>query len=149
MVTVRIIHDGTKGIDLNRFIKVRDACNFPLAPDIKAVLRLQSARGLPYFGLVVDVSGAHRLIAVREEDWPLQACQLEEGGDVYVFKVGTFGVSSAAYWWGRLAAAIQRAGLAVVSAFWPSWALLFADDWGLSAEGRRIPRRSWGSSGGW
>ena len=45
LVTVRIIHDGTTGVDLNRYIKGLDACNFPLAPDIKAVTRLQSARG--------------------------------------------------------------------------------------------------------
>ena len=69
-VTVSRIHDGTTGIDLNRFIKVVDACSFPLAPDIKAVVRIQSARGVPLFGLVVDVPDAHRLVAVREEDWP-------------------------------------------------------------------------------
>ena len=55
-------------------------------------------------------------------------------GDVFVNTVGTFGVSSAAYWWGRLAAAVHRTGLAVVSALWPLWALLFADDWNLMAE---------------
>ena len=47
--------------------------------------------------------------------------------------VGTFGISSAAYWWGRLAAAIHRAGLAAVSARWALWALPFADDWLLAS----------------
>ena len=139
-VTVRIIRDGTTGIDLNRFIKVVDACNFPLAPDIKAVMRIQSSRGITYFGLVVDISGPHRLVAVREEDWPLQACQLEEGGDVYINKVGTFGVSSAADWWGRLAAAVQRAGLAVVSALWPFMGVVAHRRLGLVGQGEHPPQ---------
>ena len=37
-VTVRVIHDGTNGVDVNRFIKVQDAALMPLADDVKAVL---------------------------------------------------------------------------------------------------------------
>ena len=36
---------------------------------------------------------------------------------------------------GRLAAAIQRAGLKIVSAVWALWAMLFADDYDLTGEG--------------
>ena len=69
--------------------------------------------------------GAHRIVMIRPEDWPLVACQLEPGGDVYLNMVGTFGVSSASYWWSRLVAAAHRLGLLVVSSEWPLWALLF------------------------
>ena len=124
-----------KGVGVNRFIKVLDGAVFPLAPDVKAALRHQSTRGKPFWGLTVDVKGAHRLVAIRRRDWPLIACQIREGGDVYINKVGTFGVSSASYWWGRLAAAIQRAGLKIVSAAWALWAMLFADDCDLTGEG--------------
>ena len=115
-VTVRVLHDGTTGVDTNRYVQVRDACLYPLVPGIKMAMRYQSASGKRFGVLLVDVSGAHRTVAVREEDWPLQACQLEPGGDVFVNCVSTFGISSAAYWWGRLAAAIHRAGLTVVTA---------------------------------
>ena len=79
-ITVRVLHDGTTGVDTNKYILVRDACLYPLAPDIKMVMRYQSSSGKRYWALLVDVSGAHRTVQVREEDWPLQACQLEPGG---------------------------------------------------------------------
>ena len=132
-VTVRVLHVGTTGVNANRFIQVRDACIYPLAPDITMVMRCQSASGKRFWALLVVVSGAHRTVAVREEDWPLQACRLEPGGDVFVNCVGAFGISSAAYWRGRLAAALHRAGLTVVTARWALWAVLFADDWMLAA----------------
>jgi hypothetical protein len=51
------------------------------------------------------VSKAHRRIKVRKEDWGYQACQLEPG-KIWVNKVGTYGMGSAAYYWGRFAAAV-------------------------------------------
>ena len=54
---------------------------------------------------------------------------------MFINRVGTFGMSSASYWWGRLAAAIQRAGLQVVSRAWLLWVMLYADDHDLTAEG--------------
>ena len=60
----------------------------------------------------------------------------DQGGrDAFINKVGTFGVSSASYWWGRHAAAIQRAGLKIVSAAWALWVLPVADDYDLTGEG--------------
>ena len=106
-----------------------------MAADMKATLRQQSERKRPYWGLTADIKGAHQLVAVRPEDWPLIACQLEAGGDVFLNKVGAFGGSSVFYWWSRLVAAAHRTGLLVVYPEWPLWALLFADDLELSAEG--------------
>ena len=135
-VEVRVLHDGTNGIDLNRFIKVRDGGMFPVACDLKAVLRKQAASGIPHFGGSVDVKEAHRVVRIRRCDWPCIACQVHPGGKVYVNMVGTYGVASAAYWWGRLAAALQRVNLLVLGQEWPLWALLFADDWNLIAMGK-------------
>ena len=133
-VEVRIIHDGTNGVDVNRYIKVQDGGCSPTAADIKRVLQEQRASGAPHFGLTLDVKEAHRMVAVRPEDWPLQACQVRRGGVVYLNTRGTYGVSSAAYWWGRLAAALHRLILAILGQRGP-WAKLFADDWDLSAGG--------------
>ena len=103
-------------------------------------MRTQASRGRPHFGLTVDVRGAHRTIVIRLEDWPLLACQLTPGGDVFVNRVGTFGISSASYWWGRLAEAIQRAELQVVSRAWLLCVVLYADDHDLTAEGSTYQR---------
>ena len=67
-VEVRVINDGTHGVDVNRFICVLDGGLNPIASDIKAALRVQSARGTPHFGLTVDVKGTHRLVVIRPED---------------------------------------------------------------------------------
>ena len=140
LLEVRILLDGTNGVNVNRYIKVRDGSFFPLSADARAAMRRQKKTGRPHWGTTVDVKGAHRLIMIRDEDWPYVACQLEEGGDVFINVVGTFGISSAAYWWSRLAAAIHRAGLHIVTSGLPLWVLLFADDWDLTAGGPTYAR---------
>ena len=52
---VRVIHDGTHGVDVNRYIKVRDGSMFPTAADLKDCLRTQAETGLPHLGLTLDV----------------------------------------------------------------------------------------------
>ena len=42
---------------------------------------------------------------MHESDWGFQACRLEPGR-VWLNKVGTYGMASAAYFWARAAAAI-------------------------------------------
>ena len=140
VVEVRVLHDGTHGVDTNRYILVLYGGISPTAQDLKRVLRHQASRNVPHFGLTVDVEGAHRIIVVRPEDWPLQACQVHPGGVVYLNRRGTFGIASAAYWWGRLAAALQRSALTVLGPDWPIWALLYADDFDLTAEGTTFAR---------
>ena len=89
-----------------------------------------------HLGLTWDFEGAHCIVLVAEEDWGLQACTEENLGEegpkeeteVIVNTVGTFGVSSAGYWWGRLGAAITRAGHYVLGHELATWILLFADD---------------------
>ena len=79
--------------------------------------------------MVIDVKGAHRLIPIAEQDWPLQACRLEEGGEIYVFTVGTFGIASAAYWWSRAGSAVSRLVQYIISNRAATHLLLTADDY--------------------
>ena len=48
LVDVRVLHDGTNGVSVNRFIRVRDGGISPTAADMKAALRRQSGRKRPY-----------------------------------------------------------------------------------------------------
>ena len=75
-----------------------------------------------------DVSKAHRRVKVRREDWGWQACRLEPGR-VWLNCVGTYGISSAGYWWARLSGAILvRLFYYILSSSGGQEALLFADD---------------------
>jgi len=134
-VVIRLLYDGTHGVPVNARIKVRDQERFPAAPDLKRQLREQAASGLPTLGLAVDVKDAHRCIAVAPEDWHLQAAQVVPGAPVYLFKRGTFGVASASYWWGRLAAAVGRLLHYTIGEAIPLWVMLLADDFKLEVTG--------------
>ena len=131
-VKVRVVHYGSNEVEVNHHIKVCDAGLFPLSTDLKTCLRTQSATGQKHTGLTADVEGAHRIIAIRPKDWPLQACQVKPKGDVYLNRRGTFGISSASYWWGKLAAGTQRGALLILGPELPLWLLLYADDYNLT-----------------
>jgi len=133
-IVIRLLFDGTHGVHVNTRIKVLDQERFPGAPDLKRQLREQAAVGMPTLGLTVDAKDAHRCVAVFPGDWHYQAAQAYEGGPVYLFKRGTFGVASASYWWGRLAAAIGRLIHAVVGKI-PFWLMLLADDFKFEVAG--------------
>ncbi len=75
-------------------------------------------------------------MAVHPDDWPLQACQVVSGGEVYLNKRGTYGIASAAYWRGRLGAALHGGLVYGWSNEVNAFALLFADDWWITASGR-------------
>ena len=56
------------------------------------------------FALTADVAEAHRQIPIHPRDWHLLGWQIEFECDVYINKVGTFGVASASCFWSRAAA---------------------------------------------
>jgi len=126
---VRVLFDGTRGIPLNTHIRVRDQEIPPGPLDLKRVLRAQGEAGAPAFGLVADVSEAHRAIAIVPEDWHRLGCRARSGGPLYFHHRGTFGVSSASYWWGRVASAFLRLGHYVVRHSAVLWAAVLADDY--------------------
>lgn len=140
---VRLIHDGTYSVGVNQRIRVRDRLRFPLIEDAAAILRevkkeAEACRGLIRFSLLYDVSRAHKLVPVREEDWGLLAFKLpgDSGEDIYFHTRGTFGIGSAAYWWQRLASTVVRSAHRLGGDLLALWHLLFADDGWLTATGK-------------
>ncbi|CAK0791829.1 unnamed protein product [Prorocentrum cordatum] len=96
--SLRLLFDGTHGVQINERIKVRDAIELPKPRGINRVLRAARDSGLPGFLVTVDVKEARELVLVREEDWPLLGCRAKENGWVHLRTVGAFGISSVAYW---------------------------------------------------
>ncbi len=125
--SIRMVLDGTHGVNLNTQIRVRDQDRCPTAADIRRVQRAQ-ARSTPGVGLAVDIKSAHRLPAVDPRDWHLQGCRARRGGDIFVFTVGVFGMSSIAYWWARLGGAMLRLLNLMTDPDDELWLLLMADD---------------------
>lgn len=126
---VRLIHDGTYSVDVNRRIRVRDRMRFPLIDDAAAVLRQvqeekEQGRGVVRLSALYDIARAHKLVPVREDDWGLQAFRLpgETTGDIYVHTRGTFGIASAAYWFGRvIGVAVRSCHIGLWVGIWGSY----------------------------
>lgn len=133
---VRVTHDGSFSVDVNRRIRVRDRMRFPMIDDAAAILmqveeEVAANKGLVRFSLIYDVSRAHKLVPVCRRDWGLQAFRLpgnKAPGKVFLHTRGTFGISSAAYWWQRLAAVVVRTAHRLAGRELGSLHLLFADD---------------------
>eukprot|EP00438_Fugacium_kawagutii_P025749 Skav221045 [mRNA] locus=scaffold1448:254439:257677:+ [translate_table: standard] len=150
---VRLIHDGSYSVDVNRRIRVKDKMRFPLVDDAASVLAsvedsIAVEEDKIRFSMVYDIAKAHRLIPVREEDWGLQAFRLpgldgtgEKEEDIYCHTCGTFGVASAAYWWGRCAASLIRVAHGLAGVPLGLWHLLFADDGWMVATGKWFWRK--------
>ena len=135
---VRTIHDGTV-VQVNRWIRM----NTPerqLMPTVadgqRAIAILEEDTGERITQLRGDASKAHRRTKVLRKDWKYMAAKI--GGKHYINKVGTYGVASAQYYWGRLAAAVMR----ILYSMYPQvpWLLVFVDDFEflLYQEGARL-----------
>ena len=139
-------------MDVNRRIKVRDRLRFPLIDDAAAILveaeRMSHWKDGPQrMSMVYDISRAHKLIPIRRRDWGLQAFRLpgqcgdRAGRKIYLHTRGTFGIASAAYWWGRVAAGVVRAVHKLSDANLGVLHLLFADDGWVVATGKYFWRK--------
>jgi hypothetical protein len=125
---IRVVHDGSHKVHVNHRIRVRDQIRCPGAGELRALIQERVSRGVKSFAILGDVSKAHRRIKVREPDWGFQACQLDPGR-VWLNTVCTYGMSPAAYWWGRFAAAaLVRLGHYVAGAKSALELLLYVDD---------------------
>jgi hypothetical protein len=146
---VRIVHDGSYSVDINHRIKVRDRMRFPMVDDAGGVLlqvekEVEEAQGAMRCSLLYDISRAHKLLPVDEQDWGLQGFRLPAGkqeGTVFLHTRGTFGVASAAYHWQRLAACLVRLVHRLGGFDLGLLHLLFADDGWLTALGPYFWRR--------
>ena len=132
----RLIHDGTHLILVNNRIRPRELVSSPIIQDIATEMSEIQDTVSSHIALVWDFKSAHRIVAVNKADWGLQACSLEIGsktapevtGEVLLNTVGTFGISSAGYWWGRIAAAILRGIHYIAGPSRKACILLYADD---------------------
>ena len=107
--SVRPLHDGTHFVQVNNHIKFQDQLQYPGPHDAAALLRETCETRDSYFVLGADISAAHRLVKVRKSDWHLLCCKARsESATTWVNCVGTFGISSAAYWWTRLFGCVGR-----------------------------------------
>ncbi len=127
VTNVRLVLDGTHGVVVNRAIRQRDQDRCPVACDVRRVQREQ-ALSRRAVGLALDVREAHRLPRIHPDDWKHQGCRSSLSPDLFIFTVGCFGVSSAAYWWARLGGALIRAVHLLSLPSDELWILLMADD---------------------
>ena len=126
---VRVVHDGTHGIQVNNKISQPNRMEFPQFDDLQAALgAFREAAPLKKLLVAFDIKAAHRLIPVQEQDWGLQAFRLDKEEEIYVNRVGTFGITTASFWWGRAAATLFRTYRRVLPRDSLVYLLLFADD---------------------
>eukprot|EP00434_Breviolum_minutum_P020185 symbB.v1.2.017800.t1/scaffold1394.1/size200789/23 len=133
---VRVVHDATHGLQVNVKVDQPNKMEYPQFDDLQAMMgAFQQHQPGRRMLMAFDIKAAHRLVPIQPEDWGLQACKLEEEGNVWCNTRGTFGVTTASFWWGRVASTTFR----VLHRLWPEGALcyllLFADDGLLMAGG--------------
>ena len=138
---VRVVHDATHGVEVNHQIRLCNRMRFPLFDDLEAVMGQFIQEAEPNrLAMCYDFKGAHRLVPIHPDDWGLQAFRLGDEEEVYLNCVGTFGVASAAFWWSRLAATLQRTMWKFLDFKEVLYGLLYADDGLFLAAGPRYKR---------
>ena len=132
---VRPLHDATHGIGLNNKIRVLDKLEVPGPDELLEVTALGRESREAVFAISADISQAHRRVKVRRADWPKLACRSTSGSrTIWLNRVGTFGVSSAAFWWARLFSLVGRWVLRTMLTLW-NLQLLYVDDLHLLTAG--------------
>jgi len=136
----RIIHDGSNKVRVNHRIKSLDKIRMPGPKEKFALLKsLEDHRDIA-IAVLGDVSKAHRRFKHCVEELGYLACQISEDDPfIFINKVGTFGISSAAYWWGRIFGAAGRATYYLLGPHWIVEMLAYADDLevlGIGCQGR-------------
>ena len=125
---VRPLHDATHSVMVNHAITYQDQLQCPGPAEVATVVReAVESREAP-FCVSADIRAAHRLVKIREADWPYICCRSDSNSEtVWINKTGTFGVSSAPYWWAKLFAAVGRfVGHVLQSAVF--WHMVYVDD---------------------
>ena len=107
--SVRPLHDGTHGVQVNNHIHLVNQLAVPGPAEMAFSVRQSSAMQEVPLAATADVSAAHRLVLHRKQDWALMACRAEQNSKtIWINKVGTFGLSAASFWWSRLYGIIGR-----------------------------------------
>ena len=106
---VRPLHDATHSVKVNNSIVYQDRIQCPGPAEVATVVRETAEMKEAPFVVSADIKAAHRLVKVCRKDWGLLACRSDSSSTtVWLNTVGTFGVSSAPYWWCRLFACVGR-----------------------------------------
>eukprot|EP00971_Amphidinium_carterae_P350444 6491545-Amphidinium_carterae.1 len=95
----------------------------PGVADLRHALALEHACGHTITATKMDISAAHRRIRIQRSDWKYMVATCNNA--FYVNQVGTFGVASAQYQWGRLAALLNRLCYHLTNG---SYNLVYVDD---------------------
>ena len=141
--SVRPIHDGTHFVQVNNGIVFTDKLDYPGPPDVAGTVRLAKATKEAVFTISADIKAAHRLTKVREKDWRLLVCKADSDSKVcWVNRVGTFGVSSAPYWWTRLFGLVGRLVSRLLLRRW-IYQLVYVDDLHAVAVGEQKFETLW------
>lgn len=129
---IRVLHDGTNDVRINNRIRCRDKLRMPGIPEKHVQYRERRAKSQIALSLLLDFSKAHRRVKIKEEEQGFLACRLDNAS-TWLNKVGTFGISSAAFWWSRLAGGLVRALHGLLGPRWALEILLYADDIEITA----------------
>ena len=126
--TIRPLHDGTHGINLNNKIRILDRLEVPGPEEVIELVAMAAESKESAFCLSADIAQAHRCVLIRRADWARLSCRSSaESRTLWLNCVGTFGVSSAAYWWTRLFGCVGRWVLRILGRRW-SMQLAYVDD---------------------
>ena len=107
--SVRPIHDGTHGVLVNNGIRLLNHVSVPGPAEMAFAVRQAGAQRETPLAVAADVSAAHRLVRIRACDHGLLACRSDnDSPTIWVNLVGTFGISSASFWWARLFGIVGR-----------------------------------------
>ena len=129
---------STGRVQLKHWIRVMDRIRPPLDRGSASYL---AEEGGARFALLIVIRKAHRQVLVVHRDWGLQAYRVEEGdGVIYVSRIGAFGVASASYWRGRLAAFVWGLVQYALGLADPIWGLVFSDGGAFFARGQYFER---------
>ena len=126
--SARPLHDGTHGVRVNNSIRMLNQQANPGPREVVHLVRSARQSQEATFCLTGDVTAAHRLFLVKENDWPLLCCRLRDDSPVIWYnKVGTFGISSSAFLWSRLFGVIGRCAARFLLTIW-FYHLVYVDD---------------------
>ena len=133
---VRPLHDATHHVQVNHAIRYQDQLQYPGPGDAAALVESARLSGEACFAMSADIASAHRLVKIRKADWRLLCCRAHSQSPVlWVNRVGTFGVSSASYWWTRLFGLVGRMVTWVLRRA-PNLQIVYVDDLHMLVWGR-------------
>ena len=124
---LRVLHDGTHRTMVNHKIRCLDKLRMPGVREKHHLLRVFKEKKQVPLSILGDVMNAHRRVKILPEEHGMLGCKLREP-TTWVNKVGTFGLSSAAYWWARVAGGLVRIIYGLLGRHNPLDMLLYADD---------------------